>query len=237
MKFIENTLLNGQVTVKQPENGYRTAIDPIMLAAACHPHPDDHIVDLGCGVGTIGLCLNHFDPGMNVTGYEIQPELAEIAGQNLKGDNFKILNESIDKVEKNTFHVAVMNPPYYEDGQNISSPDISKATAHSGVLENWFKAANTGLRKGGYLYGILPAIRFDDVIKLSRKHQFGALQFYPLFPKLDKPAKRIIFQARKHKSGQTVLHSGLVLHRQERNYTDEAAAILNGETKIKAFLK
>lgn len=235
MSVIENTLLRGKVSVKQPKKGYRTAIDPVLLAAALAPSSTEHIVDLGCGVGTIGVCLQYFQPDLRLTGYEIQADLALLAAENLQGHNVNILNESIDNIIENSFDVAAMNPPYYEEGSNIKSPLESKAKAHSGKLEDWFAHAARGLKKGGYLYGILPAIRFDDIQKHARKYQFGALQFYPLFPKVDKPAKRIIFQARKQKSGLTVLHSGLVLHTKERQYTDQAEAILSGETKITAF--
>lgn len=234
---IENTLLKGQVSIKQPAKGYRAAIDPIILAASCHPSSGDHIVDLGCGVGTIGVCLEHFHPEIELTGYEIQPDLAELASQNLNKNNMSIINESIDNIDKNKFDIAVMNPPYYEDGSNIPSPSSMRATAHTGRLENWFAAAATGLKKGGYLHAILPAMRFDDMLKYCRKYQFGALQLYPLFPKVDKPAKRLIFQARKNKSGQTIFHNGLILHKSERNYTPQAQAILNGEIKIEAFKK
>ena len=123
-------------------------------------------------------------------------------------------------------------------GSNIPSPSSSKATAHNGRLEVWFETAARVLKKGGILTGILPAMRYIDLEKLCRKYQFGKMQLYPIFPKFDLPAKRIIFQVRLHKSGETVFHQGLVLHETAgRNYTDKALAILNGDTKIDAFIK
>ena len=233
-----NTVLGGQVQLLQPVDGYRASIDPILLAAACHPTHDTKMADFGCGVGTIGLCLKHFEPNLNLTGYEIQPDLADLAMKNSINSHIRIRNENIEGVAENAYDHIVMNPPYYEEGANVPSPHGSIATAHTGRLDDWFAAARHGLVKGGYLSAILPATRFDDVRKLCRRHQFGQMQLMPIYPKFDLPAKRIIFQVRLNKTRETVIHAGLTLHSGAgRNYTDTAQAILNGQAKLDHFVK
>ncbi|PPR19536.1 MAG: hypothetical protein CFH40_02259, partial [Alphaproteobacteria bacterium MarineAlpha10_Bin3] len=48
-------LLGGQVRLRQPESGYRVAIDPVLLAAAT-PAVAGQVLDVGTGVGAAALC-------------------------------------------------------------------------------------------------------------------------------------------------------------------------------------
>ena len=232
---LKNTLLNGGLSVWQPKNGYRTSIDPIFLAAACHPQKHQTVLDLGCGVGTIGLCLKYFDSTLHIDGVDIQEHLITLAKKNAIENNFENISyyeSDIRKTSGQEYDHVVMNPPFYESGSGTPSPHIPRATAHNGKLEDWFDAAAQNLKKGGELTAILPAHRLDDALKLLRKYQLGALHIIPLFSKLDRTAKRIIFQARKHKRAATVLHPGIVVHQQNGDYTDTAAAILYGKNKL-----
>ena len=78
----EDCLLGGRVILRQPAQGYRAAIDPVLLAAAA-PARDGHYLDLGCGVGTAAICLAMRVAESRVTGLEIQPALAGLAGENV----------------------------------------------------------------------------------------------------------------------------------------------------------
>lgn len=48
-------VLDGRVVIAQPADGYRVAIDPVLLAAAVDAAPGARVLDLGCGVGTAAL--------------------------------------------------------------------------------------------------------------------------------------------------------------------------------------
>lgn len=231
----KNTLLRGQVALWQPENGYRMSIDSVLLAAACHPAPGARVLDLGCGVGTVGLCLHYFQNDIHLKGIDIQPDMIGLARKNAAENGCSAAEfalEDVTDISEGGFDYVVTNPPYYEDGTNTPSPLLSWATAHSGRLEDWVAAGARNMKKGGLFSAILPAQRFDEMLYLLRKHQMGALQIMPLFSKTDRPAKRLIFQARLHKRGATVLHQGLVLHESTNAYTKQAEQILQGLGKF-----
>lgn len=80
IKAMEFTLFDGHLPLLQPAEGYRTALDPVLLAAAVNADrlAGAHILDLGCGIGTVGFCLMARFP-CKVTGVDLQPELLQLA--------------------------------------------------------------------------------------------------------------------------------------------------------------
>src|SRR5882672_2227425 len=78
----EDALLGGRVRLLQPRRGYRVAVDAVLLAAAVDVRPDSHVLELGAGVGAVGLCIASRVPGCHVVGIELQPALAALAERN-----------------------------------------------------------------------------------------------------------------------------------------------------------
>ena len=52
-------LLGGSVVLKQPVDGYRAAVDAVLLAASVsiNSRRDEKILDVGAAVGSAGLCV------------------------------------------------------------------------------------------------------------------------------------------------------------------------------------
>ena len=84
-----DTVLGGRVTLFQLVDGYRAAIDPVILAASV---PLDgrpqHIVDLGCGAGAVGFCLLARDPALCVTGVDRDPAMLALARRGAQANQF-----------------------------------------------------------------------------------------------------------------------------------------------------
>src|SRR5271155_4964626 len=78
----EDTLLGGKVRLLQPRRGYRVAVDAVLLAAAVDAGPGERALDLGAGVGSVGLCIAARVPGCSVIGIEIQTSLQALARRN-----------------------------------------------------------------------------------------------------------------------------------------------------------
>src|SRR3954471_2660838 len=78
----EDALLGGRVRVLQPRRGYRGAVDAVLLAAAVHPAAGERVLDLGAGVGAVGLCLARRVADCTIVGVELQPALGELARRN-----------------------------------------------------------------------------------------------------------------------------------------------------------
>lgn len=231
----EDTLLNGRVRLLQPEVGYRTAIDPVFLAAAVAARADDAVLDIGCGIGAASLCLS-IRTGCRVIGIDADRTSVRLAGDNVKrnglNDRVMILAGDLmrppQRLEPGSFAHIMANPPFLSAGTATPSPDHGKATANiegTADLAAWLRFALTMVRSKGTLTFIHRADRIDDLLALL-VGRAGEIVIFPLWAGAGKDAKRVIVRARKGVASPTRIASGLVLHEADGRYTEAADSVL-----------
>ena len=71
MDVTEGHLLGGRVRYAQPRVGYRTGIEPVLLAAAVAARAGERVLEAGCGAGAGLLCLAARVPGITGLGVEL----------------------------------------------------------------------------------------------------------------------------------------------------------------------
>jgi len=241
-----DAFLGGRLTLRQPLDGYRAAIDPVLLAAAVMAAPGERILDLGCGIGTAGLCLLARLPGTHCCAIDVQQALVELAAANAAanglGDRYQaccgsILDraalqavikpgESVDQV--------IANPPYLAKDEATVSEHPIKALANvesDAMLADWVEVAARLVRPGGTVTFIHRADRLPDLIGEMRRH-LGSLVILPIQPKSDAAATRVLVAGRKGKRAPARLLPALVLHDGAGGYTGAAEAILRGAAAI-----
>ena len=229
-------LLDGRLDLAQPVQGYRVAIDAVLLAAAVAARPGERVLDLGTGVGAAALCLAARLPGVAVVGLEIQAELAVLAAANIAanglGERVRVVTGDLrappPDLAPGSFDRVMANPPYLRAGAHTPSPDRSRAMANGeggAGLADWIGAAARMLRPKGYLTLIHRADRLDEAISLLHK-EFGALVLFPLWPRAGVAAKRVLLTARLGAASPARLAPGLALHGPGGGFTAEAEAVL-----------
>src|SRR5262245_37952161 len=231
MELTEDTLLGGRVRVVQPARGYRVAVDAVLLAAAIEAKPAERVLDLGAGVGSVGLCLAARLPGCHIVGLELQPALAGLAERNasLNGlaDRMRTVVHDLARPlpgELGSFDHVVSNPPYLAAAVADPSPDRAKALAtveSSADLARWLAVAAASLNPVGSLLIIHRRDRLDEIASHLDRLGWGNLTIKPLAP-----AARTLVRA--HRADRPQRHEAppLVLHRADGGYTEEAEAIL-----------
>ena len=226
----ENSLLGGRVRLLQPARGYRVAADAVLLAAAVEATSGQHVLDLGAGVGAVGLCLAARVPGCSIVGIELQPGLAALATRNAA------LNEAADRLrtivhdlaiplppDLGAFDQVVTNPPYLAAAVADPSPDASKALAtveSSADLARWLSVATGALKPAGTLTVIHRSDRLEEIVDHLVRLGWGDVTVKRL-----PPAARVLVQARFGTPARRESQP-LCLHRSNGSYTDEAEAIL-----------
>lgn len=230
-------LLGGRVKFRQPEKGYRVAIDPILLAAAVPAQDGERVLDLGAGAGAAALCLAARVKGCRVDCLEAEEDLARLAAENVSANKLdqRIIVHVGDlrrppaDLTRGGFDHAMMNPPYMKLEAADAPPDQSKrkATVDELGIEAWIEAALRFLKPRGRLTLIHRADRIDDLI-LALAERMGEITLIPLWPRQGEAARRVILRARKGVKSPARISAGLVLHKEDGGFTAEADAILRG---------
>ena len=223
-----DTFLDGRVKVAQPQSGFRSGLDAVMLAAAVPAAPGQTVLELGAGSGVASLCLTARISGLSVTGVERDEKLAALAEDNARANGFDGTFFAADifalpKDLKRDFDQVLANPPFHGEGQ--ASPDAARAAAlmDDGALSDWLKLGLQRTVSGGFFTAILRADRLNQA--LAALPERGVCAF-PLWPRQGEAPKRVILQARKGSNAPFALLPGLVLHQEDGAWTPEADAVL-----------
>lgn len=239
-EYTRDAFLGGRLTLEQPAGGFRAGSDAVLLAAAV-PAAAGRVLEAGCGVGAVMLCLARRVPEVKVTGLELQPELAALARRNVEanalGDRVTVVEGSLHRpppgLLDQPFDHAFANPPFFAAGRHEVSPVATRALARSegeeaGTLAAWTGFLLSAVRPGGTITMIHRAERLDEIMALLA----GAVVL-PLLPGAGRPPKRVLVRAVRGFSGPADLRPGFVLHRPDGGYTSAAEAILrHGEPLV-----
>lgn len=236
--FSEDELLGGQVRLRQPVDGYRAAIDPVLLAASIDAAPGERVLEAGTGHGAAAICLARRVPDCSVTGIEIQPDLVRLANDNARLNDLAgsvqvmigDLVRPLPRIAAGGFDHVMANPPYLEAARADASPESGRAAANiegEAGLDVWISFMLRMVRTKGTITLIHRADRLDDILTLLAG-QAGETVVFPIWPKQGRAAKRVVVRARKGIRTPLRLSAGLIMHEQDGAYTAAADEILRG---------
>jgi tRNA1(Val) A37 N6-methylase TrmN6 len=232
-EFTRDTLLRGRVKLLQPRVGFRSSLDPVLLAGFLAP-PFGRFLDLGCASGALAFLLLDRDVAASGVGIEIQPRLAELAEQG-RGENgftarLRVVTADArakGAVEPAAFDLVATNPPFRPVGTGALPPLSEKALAHHEVtlsLVEWLDVAALALRPDGRLATIFPFDRWDELVAGLRERGFSVARSRPVIPRAGGVPGRVLVEARRQ-SGEAMVEAPLVVHDSE-GYTLELRRML-----------
>ena len=246
----EDLWLGGRLRLVQPKRGHRVGTDAALLVAAAADARQGRIVDVGAGVGAVGLALAKQNPLASADLVEIDAELAQLAESNAARNGLqpraRVLRlDALNSSERReaglseSAHCVVTNPPFFDAGAVRASPHEGRARAHvlarAGLaqagLADWIEASLAMLAPGGRFV----MIHRPDALGLilaAIGSRLGALALLPIHPAAGASAHRLLISGVKGSKAPMRLAPGLVLHGADGRMTPEADALHRGERLV-----
>jgi FkbM family methyltransferase len=235
----DDAFLGGALRILQPKLGYRAGIDALLLAASAGAQ--GQVLDVGAGVGVVGLALARRLVEARVLLVERDPVLAELAGRNIErnglGERVCVIEADITRplgelemlqARAETFDHVLANPPYLTHGRNTPTRDAGKGAALSmpqGDLDRWFRFMAAMAKAAGMLSLVHRADALEEILAASAG-RFGGLVIVPIYARPGAPASRVLVHASKGSRAPLTLQRGIVLHDHDGSFRPEIEAVL-----------
>jgi tRNA1Val (adenine37-N6)-methyltransferase len=233
-------ILRGRLALWQPREGYRFAVDPLLLVDFINSTTPTRAADLGCGCGIIalGLALRFVDA--QVTAVELQPRLARLATRNADenglAERVKVLELDLADARAcraalsgASFDLVASNPPFRPLGEGSANPDDEAAVARHELrltLADVAREARRLLLPGGRAVLVYPAERLGSLLAALEHEGLRPLRLRCVHGRLGEPASRVLVEARKGARGNLVVDGPLILRDDNGEYTAEARRAL-----------
>ncbi len=225
-------LLTKGLKIIQKSNGFRFTLDSVLLAHFVTLKAGDRVVDLGTGTGVIPLLLAARQEKIQITGVEIQPEIAEMAMRsvalNKLNNKITILEGDLrvihNVLERGEYQVVTANPPYGILGGGLVNPSYTKAQSRHELtckLEDIVQAAARLLNYQGRFALIHRVDRLADLLALLRQYDLEPKRMRFIHSFQDRHACHVLLEARRGAATDLEIMSPLIVYREPGIYTAE----------------
>ncbi len=236
-----DAFLGGELEILQAKNGPRAGTDSVLLAASIPATKGQSVLEAGIGSGVVSFCLNKRIGPIEITGIELQKDLAEIARENARNNglnkHFSLLEGDVTGsgnswkamgLKPDSYDHAFANPPFYDNSQSRTPKDPVKAQAHmhnTDSLERWVRFLVAHTRPKGTITIVHTAEMLGKLLAFFER-RVGNIRIIPIYSKKHQPASRVLVQGTKSSKGPLHIEQGIIMHDETGAFTDKAVSIL-----------
>jgi tRNA1Val (adenine37-N6)-methyltransferase len=232
-----DSLRRFDLCIAQPRQGYRFSLDALILADFVACDDDARIADLGTGSGVIPLILCRRFPAATGVGFDSNPSMAELAGENARRNGLeqRATFEARDILELrkrypvSSFDGVVANPPFRTPGSGRISPQAGRDTARhesTAGMANFLATAKYLVTPRGKIWFVHLPDRLAEFIHRAAGLNLSLLRLRMVHPAPDAPARIFLAELAKGRKGATAVLPPLIVRDQDGAYTSEASRIL-----------
>ncbi|MBR1376481.1 MAG: tRNA1(Val) (adenine(37)-N6)-methyltransferase [Bacilli bacterium] len=233
MKMTNYLLGYKDMYIVQDPSMFKFSLDSILLPNFVTINKNTkEILDIGTGNAPIPLILSRYT-NANITGIEIQKEVAEMAKESVKinnlDDRIKIINADInkyyDKSNSQKYDIITCNPPYFKVTSNshINDSEYKTLARHEVALtlENLIKISRTLLKTNGTLALVHRPERLVDILSIMRQNNIEPKKIQFVYPKHKEDANIVLIEGTLNgKPGLKILEP-LYVYDDDNKYTEE----------------
>lgn len=245
----DDAFLGGSLHILQPKDGYRAGVDAVLLAAAAPAEAGrgERVLDVGAGVGVVGLALARRVADVDVTLVERDPGLVRLARSNIERNGLSGRVQAIEAdVERplgeqpalaalaGSFDHILANPPFHIEGRGTAAPDATKAASNAmaeASLVRWLRFLAAMARPSGTVTVIHKAEALPALLAAC-EGRFGALEVLPIHARAGMPAIRVIVQGIKGSRAPPSLLPQLTLHGDDNGFRPEVERVLRHGARL-----
>lgn len=231
-------LILGGLKIIQKNSGFRFSLDAVLLAHFVAVKKGSKIIDLGTGTGVIPLILTTRAQELEITGIEIQKEVAQMAKRSMDLnhlDMVRIINTDLRNMGQEhygRYDVVISNPPYLPLNQGKISPSEEIAISRHEIkcsLEELIKSAGKFLKNQGKFALVHRAERLAEIISLLKLYTLEPKRIRFIHPYQAKPANLLLVEAIKGASPGLTVHTPLVVYKDDGTYAKEILEYYGGD--------
>ena len=226
--YTKDYLLDGKIIYFQPKYGYRSGIEPIILASKAQAS-DLNILDLGAGCGPISLIVAYRYPNSNVIGIEKNKIHYDLAFRNKEKNNFinlKYFNGDVGQFYdqfNGFFDLILTNPPFFFENTVIKSlnPSIRDAKyITQKKLDLWFRSLFNYLSPLGTAY-IINRYENLEYMRSFFSKTLCKLTITPLLSFKGSKPKNVLISINKNEKYVEKIENDFIIHTNSSEYSKD----------------
>ena len=223
----------------QKIDGFCFGIDSVLLSDFARKIKNNSkVLDLGTGTGILGILLCAKTNLKQITGIEIQKDIADMATRSIQLNNlqgkFDILNcniKDIDKILKiDSYDAIVTNPPYKKPNSGKINENKTKLISRHEIeanLDDFIRISFKMLKDKGTLYMVHRAERIVDILSTMRKYKMEPKRIRFVYSNKNSESKLVLLEATKNAKPFVKIERPLYVYNENGDYTQELLQIYN----------
>ena len=211
-------------------------MDAVLLSGFVTVKRGEKVTDLCTGTGIIPLLLSAKTEAAELTGIEIQPEMADMARRSVEMNGLSgrvrifcgDLREPGAAGARESRDVVTCNPPYMRAGSGIRNPEDHLALARHEVtctLADAVKETARLLRNGGRTAWVYRPNRLAELITCFREHHLEPKRLKFVHPFLNREANMVLVEAVKGGGSFLKTEAPLIVFQENGEYMPEIREI------------
>jgi FkbM family methyltransferase len=239
----DDAFLGGALRILQPRDGYRAGVDAVLLAASAPVKAGqrERVLDVGAGVGVVGLAVARRIADAEVVLVERDARLAALARSNVERNalsgRVRVVEADVEQplgrqpalaAMAESFDHALANPPFHTQGSGTAAADATKAAANAMAgdsLVGWSRFMAAMARPSGTAAVIHKAEALAALLA-AWNGRFGSVKVLPIHPRRDAAAIRVIVHGIKGSRAPLGILPQLTLHGDDNGFRPEIDRIL-----------